>query len=352
MSAVNTTGWKEFRLGDLFDIIRGTSRTMRMLDTGTMPVIAAARAEQGVAGYYDVSPEYTDAITVSCNGVGCGSVFYHDGQFAITGDASVLQEKQAITREAKLFIAAVCDSLFFAKYSYAEKCNPVGLAEEMIFLPSTPDDKPDWDYMDSYMGNILAKEEVFAEHLASLMSPHEGGDAHLLDTSGWKAFEIVELFDVLLAKGDIQPKQILDGNIPLVSAGNEDNGIAAMIDSCGDGISEMFPAGCISVSMFGRAFFQPEAFYGVSHGRINVLKPKKALTTMEGLFVAGCINNRFVNKYDYATMCTQKKLQTEQIWLPTTVSGAPDWDYMDSYMKAQMEKAEILAKHLEGLVKN
>ena len=150
MSVVDTGLWKSFRLGDLFNIVRGTSRTMRMLDEGNIPVIAAARADQGVAGCYDVKPEYEDAITISCNGVGCGSVFYHDGPFAITGDASVMQEKQKMSRAIKLFVAAVCDSLFSVKYSYAEKCNPVVLAEEMIFLPATPDGQPDWAYMDAY----------------------------------------------------------------------------------------------------------------------------------------------------------------------------------------------------------
>lgn len=348
MSVVDTGLWKSFRLGDLFNIVRGTSRTMRMLDEGNIPVIAAARADQGVAGCYDVKPEYEDAITISCNGVGCGSVFYHDGSFAITGDASVMQEKQKMSRAVKLFIAAVCDSLFSVKYSYAEKCNPVGLAEEMIFLPATPDGQPDWAYMDTYMGEVLKKEEVFAEHLASLTA-EAVVDGHKLDTSEWKAFRIGELFEILLAKGDIQPKQVADGMIPLVSAGNEDNGIVAFIDEAGDGVSEIFPAGCITVSMFGKAFYQPERFYAVSHGRINILQPKVEFSSIVGTFLTACLSRVLESKYDYATMCTQKKLATESISLPVTLDGTPDWAWMEAYMQQQMDKAAALVEHLDAV---
>ena len=170
-----------------------------------------------------------------------------------------------------------------------------------------------------------------------------------VDTVDWKAFRLRDLFEVLLAKGDIQPKQISDGDIPLVSAGNEDNGIVAMIDAAGDGVSEMFPAGCISVSMFGRAFYQTEAFYAVSHGRINVLKPMRQFSYEQGLFITSCLNRAFAHKFDYATMCTQKKLMSEMISLPVTPDGQPDWAYMDAYMSEVLKKEEVFAEHLASL---
>lgn len=170
-----------------------------------------------------------------------------------------------------------------------------------------------------------------------------------VDTVDWKAFRLGDLFEVLLAKGDIQPKQISDGDIPLVSAGNEDNGIVAMIDAAGDGVSEMFPAGCISVSMFGRAFYQTEAFYAVSHGRINVLKPMRQFSYEQGLFITSCLNRVFAHKFDYATMCTQKKLMSEMISLPVTPDGQPDWAYMDAYMSEVLKKEEVFAEHLASL---
>lgn len=170
MSIVDISTWKSFKVGDYFNIVRGPSRIMRNLHEGDVPLIAAARAEQGVAGYFDVEPEYADAITVSCNGAGCGSTFFHKGEFAITGDASVLLAKDNLSEPALLFVTSICDSRFTSIYSYAEKCGPAVLSENEIFLPATPDGEPDWAYMETYMQQVLDREELFAEHLTSLMA--------------------------------------------------------------------------------------------------------------------------------------------------------------------------------------
>ena len=344
MSVINSHDWKAFRLGDLFDIIRGTSRTMRMLNAGAMPVIAAARAEQGVAGHYDVSPEYADAITVSCNGVGCGSVFYHDGQFAITGDASVMQEKQEMTREAKLFVAAICDSLFFAKYSYAEKCNPAGLAEELISLPATPDGQPDWAYMDAYMSEVLKKEEVFAEHLASLTA-EAVADGHKLDTSGWKAFRIGELFEIRKGRRLTKAAQI-EGDTAFIGATMFNNGVTAFIGNN----EHVFPGHCLSVcynGAVGVTFFQKDDFWASDD--VNALYSKTAVSDLCLMFMAPLIEQVGKQNFAYVDKWTQELMAVSEIYLPVTSDGQPDWAWMEQYMQQQMDKAEALVEHLDTL---
>lgn len=170
-----------------------------------------------------------------------------------------------------------------------------------------------------------------------------------IDTSTWKPFRVGDLFDVLLAKGDIQPNLIDDGDVPLVSAGTVDNGIVAMISDKGDGISEVFPAGCLTVSMFGTAFWQTETFYAVSHGRVNVLMPKCRVSDTVGLFLASAVNARFNGEYDYSTMCTRKRLLDATVTLPATSDGAPDWAYMETYMQHVFDREEMFAKHLASL---
>lgn len=344
MSVINSHDWKAFRLGDLFDIIRGTSRTMRMLNAGAMPVIAAARAEQGVAGHYDVSPEYADAITVSCNGVGCGSVFYHDGQFAITGDASVMQEKQEMTREAKLFVAAICDSLFFAKYSYAEKCNPAGLAEELISLPATPDGQPDWAYMDAYMSEVLKKEEVFAEHLASLTA-EAVADGHKLDTSGWKAFRLGDLFEIRKGRRLTKAVQI-EGDTAFIGATMFNNGVTAFIGNN----EHVFPGHCLSVcynGAVGVTFFQKDDFWASDD--VNALYSKTAVSDLCLMFMAPLIEQVGKQNFAYVDKWTQELMAVSEIYLPVTSDGQPDWAWMEQYMQQQMDKAEALVEHLDAV---
>ena len=153
---IDTSNWKEFRVGNYFKGIRGTSRKMQILDEGDTPVIAAARYNQGIAGYYDVPSEYKNAITVSCNGVGCGSTYYHDYPFAITGDAIVLENIGNIPNGALHFIAVVYDNYFSRKYSYNDKCSSNKIESETIKLPSRFNTPP----IGNYWKRLFPKTEV------------------------------------------------------------------------------------------------------------------------------------------------------------------------------------------------
>lgn len=104
--------WKKFKVGDFFDAERGSVKGLQKQEQGKVPVIAAAGFNQGIAGFYDVSAVYKDKITVSCNGAGCGSAFYHDYDFNITGDAIVLIDKQEFSHAVKEFIACMLNGRF------------------------------------------------------------------------------------------------------------------------------------------------------------------------------------------------------------------------------------------------
>ena len=53
---------------------------------------------------------------------------------------------------------------------------------------------------------------------------------HPVDTSQWGEFVVGELFDVQLSDGDNKPKKLPKGDIPLVSAGNTNNGVVGSLN--------------------------------------------------------------------------------------------------------------------------
>ncbi|MBO7126655.1 restriction endonuclease subunit S [bacterium] len=79
-----------------------------------------------------------------------------------------------------------------------------------------------------------------------------------INTNGWKKFKIGELFTTVLSKDDIQPKNIVQGDTPLISSGKTNNGIVAFIESKK---SKLWNPGTITVDMFGKAFYQPNPYY-------------------------------------------------------------------------------------------
>lgn len=150
-----------------------------------------------------------------------------------------------------------------------------------------------------------------------------------IDTSGWKEFRIGDLFEACLSKDDIQPKDFVEGEIPLVSSGKENNGIIAFVE---DKKARLWEANTLTIDMFGKVFYQENPYFAVSHGRVNILLPKISMTK-ECLQFMGCaIEKVTLQKYAFNEMCTGTKVLKDNIKLLATPDGAPDWAYMESYM--------------------
>lgn len=165
-----------------------------------------------------------------------------------------------------------------------------------------------------------------------------------IETSRWKEFPITELFDVVLSSGDNQAKLLEEGDIPLVSSGkNLGNGICKRIKE-GDGKSELFDSNMITVDMFGKAYYQDNEFYAVSHGRINMLSPLFKLNRNIGLFICGVLDKRLGDIFAYGEMCNQSQLKKQKIPLPATSNGTPDWQHMDNYIDKLYKEIEKLVR--------
>ena len=150
-----------------------------------------------------------------------------------------------------------------------------------------------------------------------------------IDTSGWKEFRIGDLFEACLSKDDIQPKDFVEGDVPLVSSGKENNGIIAFVE---DKKARLWEENTLTIDMFGKVFYQEKPYFAVSHGRVNILLPKISMTKGCLQFMGCAIEKVALQKYAFNEMCTGTKVLKDNIKLPSTPDGEPDWAYMESYM--------------------
>lgn len=164
-----------------------------------------------------------------------------------------------------------------------------------------------------------------------------------IDTSKWGGFKVGDLFEIKLSKNDLKIEECNTGSTPLISAGNENNGIVGYINKED---FEVFPANSITVDMFGKVFVQTKDFCAVSHGRVNILIPKYTLSLPTLFFIVSVLQKEIKDKFDFANMCTSKKISKQNILLPIIFSGSPDWQYMEDYMK---EITKLAAKRVEKL---
>ncbi|EJQ88387.1 hypothetical protein IGW_05066 [Bacillus cereus ISP3191] len=157
---VNVSKWKDFSIGSIFNVVKGTRLTKARMKPGNTRFIGSSAMNNGctaqVGNTENVHPKNT--LTVCYNG-SVGETFYQDEPFLASDDVNVLYPKFQMTREIALFIAPLIKAVS-AKYNYVDKWKQEAMIKDTIKLPVTTDGKPDWVYMDGYMRSVIMSAEA------------------------------------------------------------------------------------------------------------------------------------------------------------------------------------------------
>lgn len=156
-----------------------------------------------------------------------------------------------------------------------------------------------------------------------------------METKSWKWFKIEDLFDVELTKGDIKADRVDSGTIPLISSGETNNGIVRYIDEKGDGIAEVFNSNTITLDMFCHAYYQPDKYYAVGHGRVNILKPKFDMNKYCALYLCLLIDKENY-RFSYGRAVYSSVAENIRIKLPVDIHDNPDWGRIENYVKERL----------------
>jgi len=360
MKQVNTTYWKVFRVGELFDIIGGKGITKNEIfeHQGALPAIQSGEENFGCIGYIDkdycVKQKYSiskgECLTVARSG-SSGYVGYQASQCVVGDSAKILEPKFEANTLRLLFIRSAL-MVNKAKYAYTDKVTNDNYAKDIIKLPSTPDGSPDWKYMEEYMRKIEQRtQNAISAFLASQNKPHK------IDTTYWKEFIMEELFEKLDLRfwpkkfektKHVSTEKTKEFNIPLVNAKHSNNGIMyygretdfeseeMTIDIVADGAAST-----------GDVYPQPQrtgVLYNAYLIKLKERKSSKAVLCFLSTVIERCVKQKF----GYDNKCTWDKLKQEKILLPATPAGEPDWRYMEMYMRGveaiAKEKIALLTK--------
>ena len=152
---VDASGWKEFLVGKLFNVVKGTRLTKANMIPGDIRFIGSSAMNNGctamVGNTENMHPANT--ITVCYNG-SVGETFYQDRPFLASDDVNVLYPKFDMTKEIALFIAPLIKSVS-ARYNYVDKWKQEEMIAGAIKLPVDLSGEPDWAYMDEYMRTVM-----------------------------------------------------------------------------------------------------------------------------------------------------------------------------------------------------
>ena len=342
---LDVNNWKEYRLGDLFDIKKGKRLTSEDQTEGSTPYIGAIDSNNGIANY--IGQEATHAgntISLSYNG-SVGEAFYQPIDFWATDDVNVLYFRSnncvAFNQHLALFICTILRKEKY-RYCYGRKWVLESMNETRIKLP-TKDNAPDWEWMEKYSKSL---------HHKPLSTKVKSNKNLGLNTSSWKEFFLHKLF--LAGMGNGIDAVITTSDNPkynYVSRESNGNGVVGFVDEI-EGETP-FPSGSMSLalggSFLGACFIQKEPFYTAQN--VAVLQEKVPLTDQTKLFIATLIRNECKIKYQaFGRELNAHFRKDFTIKLPVKrdINGIvidethefseegyiPDWDWMDNYMKS------------------
>jgi type I restriction enzyme M protein len=164
--SIDFDNWQLFRIGEFFNItrgkriVRGVDYRDKRTDEYQFPVITATTQNNGVDGYYS---------TTNCNGnllVSGGEASgmfttYHADSCWIMDRVRMIVPKQntPLNKYIGLFLATLM-SMNQYKYSYGRSANPADIANLIIKLPITPNNTPDWQYMEDYIKQLPYSDRI------------------------------------------------------------------------------------------------------------------------------------------------------------------------------------------------
>lgn len=146
--------YKEFKIGELFDIRKGKRLTKADQTSGFTPFIGSTDSNNGLTGYIGQSPIFNSpAITVNYNG-SVGKSFYQEYDFWASDDVNVLYLKNHILSDLLYGYFGTVFEKSSKKYSYAFKWNLERMKESLIVIPVDLNGNIDYDFMTSFIKAI------------------------------------------------------------------------------------------------------------------------------------------------------------------------------------------------------
>ena len=332
MAKIDTREWKKFKLTDIFRMNNTKSIIQKdiMPDSGDIPYVTAQAGDNGVLTYVDCPLEWLDEGNWIMIGGKTLTFSYQEKAFCSNDSHNIalyLKDDTEATKVCYLFLIAALRSALYQKYSWGDSISMKTIKDDTFLLPVNVEGKPDWAYMDAYMSEMMRDCEDSLDKLAE-----SDGAKRMVDTNTWKAFAIGQLFDVVkgarLTKARMTP-----GDIRFIGSSAMNNGCTAMVGNT----DNMHPANTLTVcynGSVGETFYQDQPF--LASDDVNVLYPKFDMTKEIALFIATLIKS-ISARYNYVNKWKQEAMIADEIMLPCTDGGVPDWAYMDEYMRSVMD---------------
>jgi hypothetical protein len=317
------------RLDELFEVRNGLASSQVEVvedrdDTYSVAYLCPSKTQAGaIAGFVnpDTIPEKhlypAGTLHVSTDGEGSHTYSYVSIEPVVpNSNVCVLLPREPMSEKVLRFYAyAITKNR--PRFNYARK--PKGDRLGSVMLPEAHE-LPEW-LEDVDLPTIECAVGEFA-HI---------GEAGPLPEAAWTHVKVTDLFEVTKGKGpSLADAMGCPGDIPYVTTTDKNNGVAAWIadEPCHEG-------GVLTVASngsVGEVFYQAHEF--CASGDVAVLTPRFDMSPETALFL--CTVLRFEGKtlFSYSRKWGLDRLRGSSVWVPVTVEGSLNIEYIEDVIKA------------------
>ncbi|WP_120988050.1 restriction endonuclease subunit S [Helicobacter pylori] len=216
-SQLNAIKWGEFKLGDLFEMERGTRLTKANRIKGTRPLVTAGYENYGVAEYisnHDQKVFKGNTITIDM----FANAFYRYSEYSADDNILVLTPKFTMSYRIGLCVTARINAVLKAKFSYGKQYRQKDFNVTIISLPLKPTANAqtlegiDFNFMEKFIAELeqcrLAELEAYLKATGlenTTLSSDEENALNVFNNSiggntpcglTWQSFRLGDLFEI------------------------------------------------------------------------------------------------------------------------------------------------------------
>ncbi len=281
-----------------------------------IPLISTKGVDNGVHGFYDITPKYKDIISVASTGT-VGSTFYHPYECCVDDNCLVLNPLISLTENEMFYYAYLIGKESY-KYLYGRQVTPKRLGETLI---------PDLTFV---------QQKINSLNIPKFILNNPKNNSKLTTIANKSLFKIKELFEVHTGGDKPKENDLINVNyVNSVENLTSNNGINGIISYNGKNVFQNFIS-VVSIGEGGTAFYQEKK--AAVFTRVKALVPLKQtiLNRYTALYIITILNaDKY--RYSYGRVLSAPRLKDIEILLPCTkVNGVnkPDWQYMENYIKS------------------
>ncbi|MGL2575074.1 restriction endonuclease subunit S [Helicobacter pylori] len=372
-SQLNAIKWGEFKLGDLFEMERGTRLTKANRIKGTRPLVTAGYENYGVAEYisnHDQKVFKGNTITIDM----FANAFYRYSEYSADDNILVLTPKFTMSYRIGLCVTARINAVLKAKFSYGKQYRQKDFNVTIISLPLKPTanaqtlDGIDFHFMEKFIAELeqcrlaeleqcrLAELEAYLkatglsnttlsndeENALNLFNGKNSGGGGGNTPCGltWQSFKLGDLFEIRPTKAyKLTNSHLFDNSTknPVVTNSSLNNGISgySSLEPTEKGNQITYSDTTTSEGIF----YQKRPFIGYSHVQgLYPLKYHEFWNEKTLLYIVTAFKKVACGRFNYGNKFNRKIASGMPIILPTNQHGKIDFHFMRTFINALMKQ--------------